>query len=98
MLTQTALGLASPFWTTFTVVIQLGAILAVVALYFAKLWNVLITLPTQAGSRRFALSVIIACIPAFAAGLLLHDFIKTYLFSGLQLICWSLVIGASCFW
>jgi undecaprenyl-diphosphatase len=77
VLTQTALGLTSPFWTTFTVVIQLGAILAVVALYFSKLWRVLITLPTEAASRRFALSVIIACVPAFAAGFLLHDFIKT---------------------
>jgi undecaprenyl-diphosphatase len=93
LLTQTALGLTSPFWTTFTVVIQLGAILAVVALYFRRLWNVLITLPTEAASRRFALSVIIACIPAFAAGFLLHDFIKQYLFESLTLICWSLVIG-----
>lgn len=93
LLTQTALGLTTPFWTTFTVVIQLGAILAVVALYFGRLWHVLVTLPTEAASRRFAVSVIIACIPAFAAGFLLHDFIKTYLFTGLQLICWSLVIG-----
>jgi len=93
LLAQTALGLHSPFWTTFTVVIQLGAILAVVALYFGRLWHVLITLPTEAASRRFALSVIIACVPAFAAGFLLHDFIKIYLFGSLTLICWSLVIG-----
>ncbi len=93
LLAQTALGLNTPFWTTFTVVIQLGAILAVVALYFQKLWHVLITLPTEPASRRFALSVIIACVPAFIAGFFLHDFIKTYLFSGLELICWSLIIG-----
>ena len=49
LLTQTALGLTSPFWTTFTVVIQLGAILAVVALYFGRLWHVLVTLPTRGG-------------------------------------------------
>ena len=53
----------------------------------------MVTLPTEAASRRFALSVIIACVPAFAAGFLLHDFIKTYLFGSLTLICWSLVIG-----
>jgi undecaprenyl-diphosphatase len=94
LLTETALGLQNdPFWETFTVVIQLGAILAVVALYFARLWKVLISLPTDPKSRRFALSVIIACIPAFAAGFLLHDFIKTYLFGSPQLICWSLIIG-----
>ena len=94
LLTEIAMGIAEdPLWKTFTVVIQLGAILAVVALYFSRLWTVLITLPTQAGSRRFALSVIIACIPAFAVGFLLHDFIKTYLFDAPALICWSLVIG-----
>ncbi len=93
LLAQTALGLHSPFWNTFAVVIQLGAILAVVALYFSKLWHVLITLPTEAASRRFALSVIIACIPAFVAGFFLKDFIKGYLFESLTLICWSLVIG-----
>jgi undecaprenyl-diphosphatase len=93
LLTQTALGLTTPFWTTFTVVIQLGAILAVVALYFRRLWTAVVTLPTQPASRRFALSVIIACVPAFLAGFLLHDFIKTYLFGGLELICWSLIVG-----
>jgi undecaprenyl-diphosphatase len=93
LLAQTALGLNTPFWTTFTVVIQLGAILAVVALYFGRLWHVLVTLPTEAASRRFALSVIIACVPAFIAGFFLHDFIKTYLFTGLELICWSLIVG-----
>ena len=71
LLTETALGLTSPFWDTFAVVIQLGAILAVVALYFGKLWNVLITLPTQAGSRGFALSVFLACVPACVAGVFL---------------------------
>jgi len=55
LLTQTALGLASPFWTTFTVVIELGAILAVVLLYFGRLWHVPVTLPTDPSSRRFAL-------------------------------------------
>ncbi len=93
LLAQTALGLTDPTWETFTVVIQLGAILAVVAVYFGRLWNVLISLPTKPEARRFALSVILACIPAFAAGFLLHDFIKQYLFASPAIICWSLVIG-----
>jgi undecaprenyl-diphosphatase len=93
LLAQTAMGLTDPAWDTFTVLIQLGAILAVVVLYFNRLWQVLITLPTRAESRRFALSVIIACIPAFLAGAFLHDFIKTVLFESPQLICWSLIIG-----
>lgn len=93
LLTQMALGLEDPFWDTFSVMIQLGAILAVVVIYFSRLWNVLVTLPSDPASRRFALSVIVAIIPAFIAGALLHDFIKTYLFESPQLLCWSLIIG-----
>lgn len=93
LLAQRALGLTDESWATFTVMIQLGAILAVVALYFRRLWEVFITLPTRAASRRFALTVLIACAPAFLVGALLHDFIKAYLFDSPQIICWSLIIG-----
>jgi undecaprenyl-diphosphatase len=93
LLTQSAMGLTTPFWNTFTVVIQLGAILAVVVLYFSRLWNVLISLPTDPNARRFALSVILACLPAIFAGFLLHGFIKDVLFDSPALICWTLVIG-----
>ncbi|WP_421933878.1 undecaprenyl-diphosphate phosphatase [Phenylobacterium sp.] len=93
LLTKTLLGLPDGFWDTFTVLIQLGAILAVVALYFGKLWKVLIGLPTSAEARSFAISVLIAFIPGAIAGLALHDVIKTILFESPRLICWSLIIG-----
>lgn len=93
LLTKTLMGLKDTSWDTFIVLIQLGAILAVVALYFRKLWGVLIGLPSRPEARRFALSVIVAVIPAFAAGLLLHDVIKRFLFESPLIICWSLLIG-----
>ena len=93
LLTKTLMGLKDTSWDTFIVLIQLGAILAVVALYFRKLWGVLIGLPSRPEARRFALSVIVAVIPAFAAGLLLHDAIKRFLFESPLIICWSLLIG-----
>jgi undecaprenyl-diphosphatase len=93
LLAKVALGLTDPAWDTFIVLIQLGAILAVVALYFQRLWQVLIGLPTKPEARRFALSVIVACAPAFVAGLLLHDVIKALLFESPALICWSLLVG-----
>jgi undecaprenyl pyrophosphate phosphatase UppP len=34
-------------WEAFTVVIQLGAILAVVAIYFRTFWTALVTLPSR---------------------------------------------------
>lgn len=93
LLTKTALGLTDPSWDSFVVLIQLGAILAVVALYFRRLWTVLIGLPTRQDARRFALSVLIAFLPAVVFGFLLYDFIKQVLFESPALICWSLVVG-----
>jgi len=93
LLAKTALGLPNGFWDTFAVLIQLGAILGVVALYFRRLWGVLIGLPTDPAARRFALSVLIAFIPAVVLGFLLHDLIKEVLFESPRLICWSLIVG-----
>jgi undecaprenyl-diphosphatase len=66
-------------WDAFTVVIQLGAILAVVAVYWRKFWDVLVGLPRSADARRFALGVVVASIPAVVAGLLLGKYIDAYL-------------------
>jgi undecaprenyl-diphosphatase len=93
LLAKTALGLPDGFWDTFVVLIQLGAILAVVVLYFEKLWGAVVRLPSDPGARRFALSVIIAFIPAVVLGLLLHDFIKRVLFDTPIVQCASLIVG-----
>jgi len=93
LLTKVLLGLPPGFWDTFVVLIQLGAILAVVALYFQRLWKVLVGLPTDPAARRFAIGVLIAFLPGAVAGLLLHDLIKTVLFDSPRLICWSLLLG-----
>jgi undecaprenyl-diphosphatase len=93
LLTEKLLGLSGPQWAAFTVLIQLGAILAVVALYFERLWKVLVTLPSDPQSRRFALSVLVAFLPAVVLGVLLHDFIKQVLFESPRVICISLILG-----
>ena len=58
-------GLDKAFWDTFNVLIQLGAILAVVVVYFGRLWRVLLALPSDPNARRFVLSVVI--VPVFIA-------------------------------
>ncbi len=93
LLAKTAMGLTDPSWDTFIVLIQLGAILAVVALYFRRLWDVVLRIPSDPDARRFVLSVLIAFAPAVVLGLALHDFIKEVLFESPRLICWSLIIG-----
>ncbi|HJT44500.1 MAG TPA: undecaprenyl-diphosphate phosphatase [Rhizomicrobium sp.] len=66
-------------WQAFTVVIQLGAILAVVVFYFQTFWKALIGLPSSADARRFALGLVIALLPSVVAGLALKDFLDEVL-------------------
>jgi undecaprenyl-diphosphatase len=93
LLTKAALGLPDGFWDTFAVLIQLGAILAVVVLYFQKLWGAVVRLPSDPQARRFALSVIVAFLPSAVLGVLLHDFIKKVLFDSPMVQCISLIVG-----
>lgn len=78
---------------TFEVVIQLGAILAIVNVYLAKIVRTLGGLGQDPHARRFAMSVLIAFLPAVAAGLLLHDFIKLVLFESQAVIATALIVG-----
>jgi undecaprenyl-diphosphatase len=66
-------------WEAFTVVIQLGAILAVVAIYFQTFWKALIGLPSSADARRFAAGLVLALMPSVIAGLLLKKFLDQVL-------------------
>jgi undecaprenyl-diphosphatase len=75
---------AAEFASMFEVVIQLGAILAVVVLYWNKLWGAVVDFFTfiftggkkgQSGFK-FGINVIIASIPALIVGLTLYDNIK----------------------
>jgi len=86
------LGFNSP-GKTFEVLIQLGAILAILSVYFGKLLSILLALPSDPRTRRFVLSVLLAFLPAAVIGALLHKIIKTVLFESPILICSMLIIG-----
>jgi undecaprenyl-diphosphatase len=91
ILAKLALGLSAQ-WDTFIVVIQLGAILAVVAVYFQRLLKVLFGLPSDPAARKFAISVLIAFLPAVVIGAALHGLIKAA-FENPSIICWALIVG-----
>ena len=78
---------------TFEVVIQLGAVMALVFVYFAKLAWVLGHMHRDPAALRFAVSVLIAFIPAVVIGVLAHDFIKLVLFETPRLIAVMLILG-----
>ena len=77
---------------TFDVFIQLGAILAVVWLYRAKILGVVSTLPREERSRRLAMNLVIAFLPAAIMGFVAHDFIKEKLFNPVT-VAVALVVG-----
>jgi undecaprenyl-diphosphatase len=97
LLAEKLLGLHEPKWEAFTVLIQLGAILAVVGLYFERLLKVLLTLHSDPASRRFALSILIAFLPAAVIGAAAHKLLPS-LFENVRLICWALIVGGLGLW
>jgi undecaprenyl-diphosphatase len=78
---------------TFEVVIQLGAVLALLTVYFAKLWQVFSTAHRDPAAMRFIVSVALAFLPAALIGVMAHGFIKTVLFETPRLIAVMLILG-----
>lgn len=82
------------FWKTFAVLIQLGAILAILVIYFQRLWHVAIHMFTDPAARRFVIGVLVAFLPAVILGLLFGHFIKSVLFNP-WVVCFSLIAGGA---
>jgi len=79
---------------TFDIVIQLGAILAVVILYWERFVGLLKTHPGRRFSGPYGIYLLIlTSIPASVVGLLTHSYIKEYLFSPFTVAC-ALAVGA----
>jgi undecaprenyl-diphosphatase len=82
------------FWKSFAILIQLGAILAIVVIYFAKLWRIALGMFSKAADRRFVIGVLIAFLPAVVVGLLVGKYIKEVLFNP-WVVCFSLIVGGA---
>jgi undecaprenyl-diphosphatase len=82
------------FWDSFVVLIQLGAILAIVVIYFAKLWRVALGMFSNAEDRRFVIGVLVAFLPAVIIGLIAGKYIKEVLFNP-WVVCFSLIAGGA---
>ena len=95
LLVQRFFGFADEeFGKTFAVLIQFGAILALLSIYFVRLWQLAIGFFTDAVSRRFVLGILLSVLPAAIVGAIAHDFIKTVLFND-WLICFTLIAGGA---
>ena len=84
ILASRLLGIAqTEFVKSFEIIIQLGAILAVVVIYFSRL------------RKNFALlkNTLIAFLPSAIFGLFFYNYIKLYLIGNTTIVIWSLLIG-----
>src|SRR3954468_1540073 len=82
------------FWDSFTVLIQLGAILAILWIYFDKLWRVALGMFSNPDDRRFVIGVLVAFLPAAVIGAAAGGFIKAFLFNP-WVVCFSLIVGGA---
>lgn len=92
LLTEHFLGVCTP-GKTFEVLIQLGAILAILSVYSVKLARIALDIPSDPRARRFVLGVLLAFLPAAFVGVLAHGFIKNVLFETPMLIAVMLIAG-----
>ncbi|MBA1242285.1 undecaprenyl-diphosphate phosphatase [Pseudomonas japonica] len=82
----------------FNIIIQLGAILAVVWAFRGKIISVVGGLGTQPEARRFTANLLIAFLPAVALGVLFSDVIHHYLFNPITVACALIVGGVVMLW
>ena len=86
------------FGKSFAILIQFGAILALLSIYSVRLWQLFLGMFDSPQARRFILGVLIAFLPAAVIGALAYKLIKEVLFNP-WIVCISLIIGgAILFW
>ena len=95
LLIQQFLGFSDEdFGKSFTVLIQFGAILALLSIYFVRLWQLFTGMFTNPNARRFIIGVLIAFLPAAVIGATAYKFIKEVLFNP-WVVCFALIAGGA---
>jgi undecaprenyl-diphosphatase len=93
ILTGALLGFDDDKAKVFDIAIQTGAILAVIIVYWQKIRDTLLALPSQRQAQRFALNVLVGFLPAAVIGLLAYKTIKAYLFNP-GVVASAFIVGA----
>lgn len=93
------MNVSKDFWDMFLVVIQLGAILAVVLLYWNKIFPFRIRKNEKIKVKQdiliLWLKIIVACVPAAIVGLLFDDWLNEYLYNGFVVAVMLIVVGVA---
>jgi undecaprenyl-diphosphatase len=98
ILAGSLLGFDDEKGKVFDIAIQTGAIFAVILVYWQKIRDTVIALPSQKQAQRFALNVLIAFIPAVLLGLLFGKAIKAHLFTPVVVASTFIIGGFIILW
>jgi undecaprenyl-diphosphatase len=98
ILVGSLLGFADEKAKVFDIAIQTGAIFAVILVYWQKIRETLVALPTEKKAQQFAINVVIAFVPAAVLGLLLGKMIKAHLFTPVVVASTFIIGGFIILW
>ena len=93
ILTGSLLDFSDDRAKVFDIAIQTGAIFAVILVYWQKIRDTVLALPTDRQAQRFALNVLIGFLPAAVIGLAVYKTIKAHLFNP-PVVAGAFIIGA----
>ena len=96
------LDVSEDFWNLFLVVIQFGAILAAILLYWKTIWPLGIyrhrkrtRVVWKKNTLQLWAKTIVACIPAAVVGILLDDWLDAHLYNWVVVSIMLIVVGAA---
>lgn len=92
ILTGSLLGFHDEKAKVFDIAIQTGAIFAVILVYWQKIRDTVVALPTEKQAQQFALNVLVAFFPAVVLGLVFGKAIKANLFTP-EVVASTFIIG-----
>ena len=80
------------FGKSFAILIQLGAILALLSIYFHRLWKLFLGMFNNWEDASFVIGILLAVLPAAVIGALALGFIKSVLFN-VWIVCTMFIVG-----
>jgi undecaprenyl-diphosphatase len=98
ILVGSLLGFVDAKAKVFDIAIQTGAIFAVILVYWQKIRETLVKLPTEKKAQQFSLNVLIAFVPAVVLGLLFGKAIKENLFTPVVVASTFIIGGFIILW
>jgi undecaprenyl-diphosphatase len=82
------------FGKTFALLMQLGALLALLSIYFRRLSGLVVRMFSDPAARQFVIGVLLALLPAAVVGAFAHDLIEDVLLNA-WIVCFALILGGA---